>query len=90
MRKTLRLSFLLLILAVAGMTGFYIFLHGQQDDITISQKTLYGNPASAAGLSVTINADGYGTRWGRRCNWDLRYTLQKDGELKSDVHYSAS
>lgn len=89
MRKTLRLSFLLLILAVAGMTGFYIFLHGQQDDITISQKTLYGNPASAAGLSVTINADGYGTRWGRRCNWDLRYTLQKDGELKSDVHYSA-
>ncbi len=89
MRKTLSLSLLLLVLAIAGITGFYVLLHGQQDDITISQKTLYGNPASAAGLSVTVNATGYGTRWSQRCNWDLAYTLQKNGELKSNVYYSA-
>ena len=69
MKRSLACFLLLLVIAVGGSAAVFSQIFSKRDQVEITQETVFGDPAAAEGLTVTIPA-GYRDQlfWETTCN----------------------
>lgn len=83
MRKSLIIIAILLALSLGVIVSAVTAMDAQHENITITEETLYGDPAAAEGLSVSTRVDSE-----RHLYWDTTYMACADPQPVTDFIYS--
>ncbi len=85
MRKSLVLWILLLVLAAAALAVGHGAVSAMSDDVVISETTLYGDPAAAHGLTVSLH-----TNYERHLFWRTVYAAGPETAPETEFSFSAA
>ena len=83
MRKSLIFIAILLALSFGIIISASVLMDARHDDITITEETLYGDPAAASGLSVSTRVHN-----DHRLFWDTSYMACADPRPETVFTYS--
>lgn len=85
MRRSLLALLVLALLAAAVFAAGGAAVGGQGDDVTLTEERRFGDPAAAAGLTVTTD-----TTVDSRLHWSTTLTLGAEPAWETDFRYTAS
>lgn len=85
MKKSLLVFFLLLVLSVSTLTAAHGAITQLQDDVTITETTLAGDPAAADGLTVSLD-----TALREHLFWHTTYHAGTDPAAETDFTFSST
>lgn len=70
MKRALCLAVILLLAGPAAFAAAGLWVNGQENDVVVTETTVYGDPAAAAGVKVRITS-----QWEGHLIWDTVYTV---------------
>lgn len=83
MKKMIALAILLLVLSITGMTVIGVAVSTNNDNVTITERTLYGDKSAAEG--ITINSVSH---YDEHLLWNTDYTV--GGQPQTEYSFHAS